>query len=752
MTGKSGVAISPLVLDSIGVKFSTKQLEILLRIAILSSTCLLAFSVRLFSVLRYESVIHEFDPYFNYRATLVLANKGYYEFWNWFDHESWYPLGRIVGGTVYPGLMWTAANLYWLLQLVTLTASLREVCVLTAPLFAALTAMLGYALGAEIRDRQTGLLAAALLAICPGYISRSVAGSFDNEGVAIFALLLTFYFFIKAVNSGSIAWSVAASLAYFYMASAWGGYVFVINLVPLYVVVMLLSGRFSERLYIAYSVFYIMGMLLAMQIRFIGFQHVQSGEHSMAMVTFALLQVYMLLAWIKARIADPAKFRLVMRLIVAAAGALGMAALGAAVLTGKISPWTGRFYALLDPTFAKEHIPIIASVSEHQPTTWSSFFFDLHMLMLLVPTGVHFCFKRLTDANVFLILYAMCSFYFAGVMVRLMLVTAPAMVLLSSIAISAMLTTYCQQLRAPAAPAAKLVKQSGGKSGGSAGNHLEGQREVAAGMTVGIFILLSFFVRHSTWVTAEGPITHASRGDAGVDGFDRVRNVEIGNKDFELDYMEEAFTSANWIVRVYKAYSSPSIVLAAKQSDGSRMLFDDFREAYYWLRHNTPEDAKVMSWWDYGYQISVMANRTILVDNNTWNNTHIATVGRALCSSEEDAYYIMRGLDVDYVLVVFGGLTGFASDDINKFLWMVRIGAGVFPDIREADYLNQGEYRIDKEAPASFLNSLAYKLSFYRFGQIMTEHGKPTGICPVCICLRTCAAGWGLLGVYLPAD
>ncbi|KAK3268374.1 Dolichyl-diphosphooligosaccharide--protein glycosyltransferase subunit stt3b, variant 2 [Cymbomonas tetramitiformis] len=678
MTGKSGVAISPLVLDSIGVKFSTKQLEILLRIAILSSTCLLAFSVRLFSVLRYESVIHEFDPYFNYRATLVLANKGYYEFWNWFDHESWYPLGRIVGGTVYPGLMWTAANLYWLLQLVTLTASLREVCVLTAPLFAALTAMLGYALGAEIRDRQTGLLAAALLAICPGYISRSVAGSFDNEGVAIFALLLTFYFFIKAVNSGSIAWSVAASLAYFYMASAWGGYVFVINLVPLYVVVMLLSGRFSERLYIAYSVFYIMGMLLAMQIRFIGFQHVQSGEHSMAMVTFALLQVYMLLAWIKARIADPAKFRLVMRLIVAAAGALGMAALGAAVLTGKISPWTGRFYALLDPTFAKEHIPIIASVSEHQPTTWSSFFFDLHMLMLLVPTGVHFCFKRLTDANVFLILYAMCSFYFAGVMVRLMLVTAPAMVLLSSIAISAMLTTYCQQLRAPAAPAAKLVKQSGGKSGGSAGNHLEGQREVAAGMTVGIFILLSFFVRHSTWVTAE-------------------------------------------------AYSSPSIVLAAKQSDGSRMLFDDFREAYYWLRHNTPEDAKVMSWWDYGYQISVMANRTILVDNNTWNNTHIATVGRALCSSEEDAYYIMRGLDVDYVLVVFGGLTGFASDDINKFLWMVRIGAGVFPDIREADYLNQGEYRIDKEAPASFLNSLAYKLSFYRFGQIMTEHGKPTG-------------------------
>ena len=35
-------------------------------------------------------------------------------------------------------------------------------------------------------------------------------------------------------------------------------------------------------------------------------------------------------------------------------------------------------------------------------------------------------------------------------------------------------------------------------------------------------------------------------------GYDRVRNVEIGNKDFELDYLEEAYTSEHWIVRIYK--------------------------------------------------------------------------------------------------------------------------------------------------------------------------------------------------------
>lgn len=63
-----------------------------------------AFSVRLFSVLRFESVIHEFDPYFNYRTTRYLAEKGFYDFHNWFDDTAWYPLGRIIGGTIYPGL------------------------------------------------------------------------------------------------------------------------------------------------------------------------------------------------------------------------------------------------------------------------------------------------------------------------------------------------------------------------------------------------------------------------------------------------------------------------------------------------------------------------------------------------------------------------------------------------------------------------------------------------------------------------
>eukprot|EP00879_Flechtneria_rotunda_P032518 GHRR01035735.1.p1 GENE.GHRR01035735.1~~GHRR01035735.1.p1 ORF type:complete len:182 (+),score=41.02 GHRR01035735.1:256-801(+) len=111
-----------------------------------------------------------------------------------------------------------------------------------------------------------------------------------------------------------------------------------------------------------------------------------------------------------------------------------------------------------------------------------------------------------------------------------------------------------------------------------------------------------------------------------------------------------------------------------------------------------------------------MANRTVIVDNNTWNTSHIATVGRAMSSPEYKAWKIYRSLDVEYVFVVFGGMIGYSSDDINKFLWMVRIGGGVYPEIKEKDYLGEGgAYRIDSGGSPTMLKSLMYKLSYHDF-------------------------------------
>src|SRR6185312_439542 len=188
----------------------------------------------LFSIVRFESVIHEFDPWFNFRTTKHLVANGFYEFWNWFDDRSWYPLGRVVGGTVFPGIMTTSAVIYNVLHAVNFPVDIRNVCVFLAPVFSSITAYAAYLFTCEIKDSSAGLLAAAFIGVAPGYISRSVAGSYDNEGIAIFLLMFTFYLWIKAVKIGSAYFGGLAALFYFYMVSAWGGYVFIINLVPLH--------------------------------------------------------------------------------------------------------------------------------------------------------------------------------------------------------------------------------------------------------------------------------------------------------------------------------------------------------------------------------------------------------------------------------------------------------------------------------------------------------------------------------------
>jgi dolichyl-diphosphooligosaccharide--protein glycosyltransferase len=297
------------------------------------------------------------------------------------------------------------------------------------------------------------------------------------------------------------------------------------------------------------------------------------------------------------------------------------------------------------------------------------FFFDLHFLILLFPVGLYFCFKNLTDESLFIICYAVTSVYFTGVMVRLMLVFAPVVCILSGIALSSILEFY---IGSGESMKKKFVVKEGKI-------YYPIQKDLSKIVSFGILLILCWYVYHCTWITSE-------------------------------------------------AYSSPSIVLAARQQDGSQVIFDDFRGAYRWLNYNTPPDARIMSWWDYGYQITAMANRTVLVDNNTWNNTHIATVGKAMASTEEVAYPIMLSLDVDYVLVIFGGVIGYASDDINKFLWMVRIGGGVYPEIKEIDYFNsRGEYRVDVGGSKVFLRSLMYKLSYYRFGELKIDLSTPPG-------------------------
>jgi dolichyl-diphosphooligosaccharide--protein glycosyltransferase len=304
------------------------------------------------------------------------------------------------------------------------------------------------------------------------------------------------------------------------------------------------------------------------------------------------------------------------------------------------------------------------------------------MLIFTFPVGIYLCFRELRDEHVFVIVYGVFASYFAGVMVRLMLTLTPCVCVCGGIAISTLLDTYLDftNKSTVAAVQAEQTEESSPSDKKKKASSKKERKSKVFGilgndtrlLVVGSFVFFLFmFVWHCTWVTSN-------------------------------------------------AYSSPSVVLASRNPDGSQRIIDDFREAYYWLRKNTDEDATIMSWWDYGYQIAGFSNRTTLVDNNTWNNTHIATVGRAMSTNETDAYEIMKRHDVNYVLVIFGGLLGYSGDDINKFLWMIRISQGIWPDvIKESDYFTpSGEYRVDDQASKAMKESLMYKMSYYRFHEM----------------------------------
>ena len=180
--------------------------------------------------------------------------------------------------------MVTSGVIYKILRFLTLPVDIRNICVLLAPGFSGLTAFASYLLTSEMTTSPSaGLLSAIFMGISPGYISRSVAGSYDNEAIAIFLLVFTFYLWIKAVKEGSIMWAGLCALFYGYMVSAWGGYVFITNLLPLHAFVLICMGRFSPRLYVSYTTWYALGTLASMQVPFVGFLPVKSSDHMAAL-------------------------------------------------------------------------------------------------------------------------------------------------------------------------------------------------------------------------------------------------------------------------------------------------------------------------------------------------------------------------------------------------------------------------------------------------------------------------------------
>jgi len=155
-----------------------------------------------------------------------------------------------------------------------------------------------------------------------------------------------------------------------------------------------------------------------------------------------------------------------------------------------------------------------------------------------------------------------------------------------------------------------------------------------------------------------------------------------------------------------KQISHPTIITKGQnRATGETVLVDDYREAYFWLRDKTPEDARVMAWWDYGYQITGIANRTTIADGNTWNHEHIALLGRILTGPEKDAHRIARHL-ADYVLVWAGG----GGDDLAKSPHLKRIANSVYRGLCSEPTCRSFSMRRGGIPSEQLSDSLLYKL------------------------------------------
>jgi len=131
----------------------------------------------------------------------------------------------------------------------------------------------------------------------------------------------------------------------------------------------------------------------------------------------------------------------------------------------------------------------------------------------------------------------------------------------------------------------------------------------------------------------------------------------------------------NWISNA----SSPPIILTGATSNPPT---NDWLETLEWIKLNTPENAVIASWWDYGYWIQTMAERASLADNSTTNDHIIQNIARMLLSTPDDSWNMLQKMNADYVLVflsaqkiddnaelyVLGG-----GGDESKVTWFARI-------------------------------------------------------------------------------
>ncbi len=626
--------------------------------------------------MRWGTYLSEFDPYWQYRLTEHMVENGFTAWTSWRDHMSWYPYGRDAAATSFPGLAFTAASIFLALKTLGLSIDLLEMCVIFPPIMGTLTCLVMFFLGKDIGGKEVGLFSALFLALNASYIGRTSWGFFDDETVGILGILLFILFFLRSLETGK---HLKGSLVYAIAAGLSLGYLF--------------SSWGASRYPVGIAVLFVLAMLLLRRYSsrllfsysatfgialFMAINVPKNGFGFLTESTvLAVLGVFLLLcAYEGFGHVKTARMKTVLVFSLLVFCAILIFLLA---WSGYFRPLGGKFMSVLNP-FERLGRPLVESVQEHRPAAWGSFYYDLGIGAFFVPVGLFFAVRNPTNRNIFLAIFGLTSIYFASSMIRLTLLMAPALCLIWALALVRVMTPFTTLMKE-----APVILRRKARFATHVGKEFSG-----ALVTVVFLLLLFTFVLPSPRVfsQADSPTTLASA------------SVPLRPDDTVLD----------WI------------------------------NTLGWMRENLPSTAVVASWWDYGYWITTLGNKTSLADNATWNLTQIENIGLMFMSNETEAIRVIEKFNRDAHLLGFdynvSHVLVFTTFDLNgndvmfgdegKWRWMARIAARRYPEINEADFTVFNNETRSWEWTDLGKRTVIYKLMTYGKSQRVPSVPPPT--------------------------
>ena len=535
-------------------------------------------------------------------------------FFTYVDPIFWYPNPglRNMGVTQHLGTPLTAVVVRRAFLLIGTNMTIEQAAYIAPAFCGSLTVLVMYFLGKEIANKRVGLLAAFFLSFNPGNMQRSVAGFFDNEAVGVLFMLLAFYFFLRALRTGSFFTSFLSGLALAGLYQSWGGSTYAVQLIALYVVLMVLLKKYSTRLLTAYAGTILPALSLAVISPSLGPQTLLDFTGGMiplgVLAMLVIISIYQThqdeineIPFLTHRNLEYAGYGLV-------GGGIGFLLLN--FLIPIIPTFRAKFITVVVP-FYRDSSPILQSVAEQLIQTWGAMFRSLFLLVFLIPLAIIYLYRKPTENNIFFLLFLLTALYFSGSMARLIVLLAPPAILAGAKAIDEILTPYA------------MIRQE---------KFFLSKRKRSVSVSVGKeHVSVAFIVVFT------------------VLAFNLIQGLNVSGQIIQ----------------------PASIAMEYKTPQGIQS-YGDWYETFDWLQRETPTSSVVASWWDYGYWLS-LSNRTLVVDGATLNSTQIGNIGAMMMSTPDYALKIAAHYDIDYVVVLLAaGQTGL-DNDIGKVQWMVKI-------------------------------------------------------------------------------